>query len=654
MPVELHDHPSPLPLAQWLLDRPGVRSAADVQALEEAFPDPLAGVTSTYALLRRGALRNPDAPALSFFLETQDFARPVTWTHREWFERITRMANLLRGLGIGRQDTVAFVLPNLPETHWVIWGGEAAGAVLALNPLLDAAMLRELMNAVRPKVLVTLAPQPDGDLWDRATAAAREVPSLETLLTVAPQRYAPGAAAATAGLAPARIGSIRVLDLHEALWKVPGQGLAFAPPALDDVASYFCTGGTTGMPKIAVRTHRTEAANALQLAAMFGRAAASGPLFCGLPLFHVNAQIGTGLMPWSLGGHVVLGTPGGYRSRDLIARFWEIAAHYGLFSFSGVPTIYSALLQAPRTAAIPPSLRYGICGAAPMPFELIRRFEQETGIRILEGYGLTEGGCVSTLNPPEGTPRPGSIGIRLPWQQVKALVPGGAGSPARAAAAGEAGTLAIRGPNLFAGYLLPAHNEAAWMETEAQPGSPPQRWLHTGDLGRVDAEGFFWLTGRSKELIIRGGHNIDPRIIEEPLHAHGDVALAAAVPRPDAHAGEVPVAYVQLRPGARATPDELQAWLQQRIAERAAWPRQVHILPALPVTAVGKLFKPALVDREIAAVVREEALAAGVDLASCEVLRDPARGTVVRWSAAADAAVLRERLARYTFRHEEA
>lgn len=624
----------------------GVGSLDDVLRLEAGCRDPLAGIGSSYGLLERGAGRDAHAPAFSFFPHADDFRQPFSWSHREWLARITQTANLLRRLGLGRRDTVAFLLPNLPETHWVIWGGEAAGAVFAINPLLEQDMLRELMNTVRPKLLVTLAPTPGWDLWEKVSAVAPHVSSLQAVLTVSPLRYRPADAPAAAR--PPELGPLPVLDLHEALRDVADSALEFPAPGLDDVASCFCTGGTTGTPKIAIRTHRTEVANALQLAAMFGNAGLPGPIFCGLPLFHVNAQIGTGLMPWALGGHVVLGTPAGYRSPGVVARFWEIAEHFRLCTFSGVPTVYAALLQAPRQGRDLSSVRYGICGAAPMPFELIQRFQGETGIKILEGYGLTEAGCVSTLNPPEGEPRPGSVGIRLPWQEVKVFVLDAEGRAGREATHGEAGAIAIRGPNLFEGYLNPAHNAGPWIDT------PTQRWLNTGDLGRIDAQGYLWLTGRTKELIIRGGHNIDPALIEEPLYEHPAVALAAAVGRPDAHSGEVPVAYVQLRPGTHASAQELQAWAQERIAERAAWPRQVSVLPALPTTAVGKIFKPALVDREILDVVREEARAAGVALAACEVVRDPARGLVVRWSAQGDAQPLRERLARYAFRQQTA
>lgn len=648
--------PSPVEPLDLLLRRPPVRCAQDVQAIEAALPDPLTSASSTYELLVKGAQRDPDAPALSFFLEADQFQRPFVWSHRRWIDRITQTANLLRDLGLGRDDTVAYVLPNLPETHWVIWGGEAAGRVLALNPLLEPAMLRELMKAVQPRLLVTLSPTPGTDLWDKVASFAQDVASLRAILTVSPARYLRGAQAPAArSLArrkqPRSLGPLPVFDLHAKLRGVPSDKLTFDPPAQDDVASCFCTGGTTGMPKIAVRTHRTELANAIQVMAMFGQEGGAGqPLFCGLPLFHVNAQIATGLMPWARGGHVVLGTPQGWRTPEVVQAFWRIVEHYRLYSFSGVPTIYSALLQAPRGGAATNSLRYGLCGAAPMPFELLTRFERETGIRILEGYGLTEGGCVSTINPPGGAPRPGSIGIRLPWQELKILVLDADGRLLREAATGETGTIAIRGSNLFAGYLNPAHNRNLWIDV------PPSRspWLNTGDLGRIDEEGQVWLTGRSKELIIRGGHNIDPKMLEEPMHEHPSVALAAAVGRPDAHAGEVPVVYVQLRPGSSSTAQELQEWGRQRIAERAAWPRQVTVMPALPTTAVGKIFKPALVDMEMCSVVADEARSADAELLSCEVIRPPGQPPVVRWQAQRNADALAARLVQYTFRTERA
>ena len=374
--------------------------------------------------------------------------------------------------------------------------------------------------------------------------------------------------------------------------------------------------------------------------------------FCGLPLFHVNAQIGTGLTVWATGGHVILATPQGYRAPGLIQKFWDIAAHYKINTFSGVPTVYSLLLQVPRGDRDLTAIQYGICGAAPMPVELFNRFQRETGIKILEGYGLTEGGCVSTLNPPAGASDAGSIGIRLPWQRVLPMKLDADGRYLRDAAIDEVGVICITGPNLFEGYLNPEHNRRIWVMRPGADGKL-ERWLNTGDLGRVDANGYFRLSGRQKELIIRGGHNIDPRLIEECLQKHPSVALVAAVGRPDEHSGEVPVAYIQLRPDQKTAPDELLRFAQSAIPERAAWPKEIRIVPALPTTAVGKIFKPALMLREVEALVAHEAKACGAPLSYCEAMQDPRLGLRLKWSARARSDELRARLDKYAFHHQQ-
>ncbi len=637
----------------------GVRHLDDVHAIEANEPDPIGQVRNTYELLQRGAKRHPDAPALSFFLRTEDHADPVVWTHREWMSRITQTANALRQLGVHRNDVIAFILPNLPETHWTIWGGEAAGIVFAINPLLEPALMTELMNTAKPKVLVTLAPTPGADIWQKASEAAALVPSLQHVLPVSPLPYlrhpmAPLLRWVSRLKTPRKLAQARVQPLLPLVDAAPAQALTFPAPSLDDKASYFCTGGTTGLPKIAVRTHRTEVANALELAATFGPEiqGAGRSVFCGLPLFHVNAQIGTGLTPWSVGAQVVLGTPQGYRAPGLIPRFWEIAAHHRFVFFSGVPTVYSALLQHPPKGEDLSQLKYGVCGAAPMPVELFHRFQKETGVKILEGYGLTEGGCVSSINPPHGEVRLGSIGLRLPWQAMQALVLDEQGRWLRDAEPNEVGVLAIRGPNLFQGYLHVDHNKGLWIERPNTRGTM-ERWLNTGDLGRQDEQGYFWLTGRKKELIIRGGHNIDPKLIEEAMHAHPAVALAAAVGRPDAHAGEVPVVYVQLREGRSASEADLMQHAQTQVAERAAWPKGIHIVDVLPTTAIGKIFKPALMLREMESVVRDEAQAVGTALSACHASQDPRIGAVVRWRAIDNSAALSARLKRYAFKQEQ-
>jgi fatty-acyl-CoA synthase len=633
-----------------------VQSLADLQRMEQQGACLPQGVACTYDLLARGARLAPDKPALSFFLRTADHTHPIRWTHRQWLDKVTQAANLFRRLGVQRGDVVAYVLPNLPETHWTIWGAETAGVALALNPLLDGPTLRDLMIAAKARWLVTLAPTPGAAIWQSMATVAEDVPTLQGIIAVSPLVHLPGVAGtALSALSrwrmPRRIGRLPVLHFHREMARERSDRLQFDKPALDEVASFFCTGGTTGLPKIAVRTHRTEVANASQLSATFGPAVA-GPdrtVFCGLPLFHVNAQIGTGLAIFGSGGHVLLGTPQGYRAEGLLQAFWSICDRHQVTTFSGVPTVYAALMQTPRQGYRLDSLQFAVCGAAPMPVELFRRFQQETGIKILEGYGLTEAGCVSSLNPPGGESRVGSIGLRMPWQNMKVVHLDEEGRYQREAGVDETGTIVVHGPNLFKGYLSEHHNRNLWVQVADERGAQ-QAWLNTGDLGRQDADGYFWLTGRAKELIIRGGHNIDPKTIEEAMAGHPAVALCAAVGRPDAYAGEVPVAYVQPRPGLQLREADLLAHAQKHIGERAAQPKAIRVMASLPTTAIGKIFKPALTMMEVESVVREEATRVGIEPLSIAVGQDAKRGVLATVRVhAADAARLNEALGRYTF-----
>jgi fatty-acyl-CoA synthase len=216
---------------------------------------------------------------------------------------------------------------------------------------------------------------------------------------------------------------------------------------------------------------------------------------------------------------------------------------------------------------------------------LIRRIEGELGVPVVEGYGMTEVHCYSTMNPMHGERRPGSVGLRLPYTEVRVADVAGDGTILRDCPLGTIGHVLMRGPQVTPGYLEPRHNRGAMLS---------DGWLDSGDLGRLDKDGYLWLTGRSKDLIIRGGHNIDPIVIEEALVRHPAVETAAAVGLPDTYAGELPMAFVQLRPGAEATPDELREFARKEIPERAAVPVQVMVIPQMPLTGVGKIFKPAL------------------------------------------------------------
>jgi fatty-acyl-CoA synthase len=619
----------------------GIASLDDVLAIEaEGLPDDLP--VSTYEMIRRGAAIDPSAPALSFFLDADGHRDAQCWTYGELVRDITRTANMFTRLGVQPNSVVAYVLPNLPETHFVIWGGQAAGIVCAINPMLESDSIAELLNACRPTVLVTLAPFPGTDIWQKVHAAVDKVLSLEHVVLVnladrAPERARFEARMAArqevsrlhgeGGLRGAAGSPIELHDFDEAVARESGMALQSNRRfARDDHSSFFCTGGTTGLPKIAMRRHGNEVANAWATGCFFGDGIGPGKtLFCGLPLFHVNAVMATGLLPFSRGAHVVLGTPHGYRGEGVIKRFWEIIEHHRINVFSGVPTLYSALLEIPTDGHDVSSLEYGLCGAAPMPVEVFRTFQERTGVRILEAYGLTEGTCVSSVNPPLGERRLGSIGLRIPGQAMKAVVVGAEGRYVRDCATDEAGQLVLCGPNVFAGYVQREHNEGIWLDL-----GDGRQWLLTGDLGRCDASGYFWLTGRKKELIIRGGHNIDPASIEELLHRHPAVRIAAAIGRPDAHAGELPVAYVELKPGVTASEEELAQFMRNEIGERAALPKRIQIVQAMPLTGVGKIFKPELKRRETIDALRSALVEAGVDGACVEIERDTSQGISVR------------------------
>jgi fatty-acyl-CoA synthase len=626
-----------------------IQNQSDIAAIEAIPLSERALPESSYAALVDASKRSPDGQALSFFLSADRLDEAHVWTYAELVADVTRAANLFAALGVAAERPVAYVLPNLPDTHFAIWGGEAAGTALAVNPMLEPRQVADILRFARASILVTLAPALNPKGWSGLAEQLASLPDLSAIAFVDMADYLDGEKrrAARASIEEAAVSTHpKVVNLREAMREQVSDRLV--PPRTikaDDISSYFCTGGTTGAPKIAVRTHRNEVFDSWAVSKATETEGSLGTVLCGLPLFHVNGQLVTGLQPWMRGDHVVIATPEGYRGKNVIARFWEIVSSYRVTMFSGVPTLFAGLMQTPVESDIS-SLRFAICGAAPMPTALIRAFEAKTEVRILEGYGLTEGACVSSVNPAAGERRAGSIGLPIPYQRMESVMLDGDGRFQRVAEVDEVGVIAISGPNVFKGYLDPRHNAGVFVDINGK------RWLNTGDLGRRDADGYFWLTGRKKELIIRGGHNIDPRTIEEALASHPGVALVAAIGSPDAYAGEMPVAYVQPKPGAKVTEPELLEHAARTIPERAAIPKRIRISSSLPMTAVGKLFKPALVEREIEETVRAEADRIGVPIVSVRVGRDPRRGVQAIVASQRDGDSLKAVLDRYAFASE--
>lgn len=588
-------------IASFGRDDSGISCLADIRELEaEGWPANLA--KSTYELLRHCASRFGDAPAISFFLETATHRQPETLSYIDLLDQVTRAANAFHRVGVGPDDVVALILPNLIETQICLWGGEAAGIVFPVNPLLEAGAITDLLVQAKAKVVVTVAPFPGVDLHDKVVAAVQAAPDVETVVLVELARHVRGLRRWPATILQLRLKrrasvfrpGVKTMTYAHAVQARRGDRLESGREISgSEIASMFGTGGTTGAPKLALRSHANEVANAW----MSSRMTMSGlqpddTVFCGLPLFHVNGAMVTGLAAFILGTRVLIGTPQGFRGAGVIERFWEIAQHHRVTSFSGVPTLFAALLQQPVAGFDLQRLSFGICGAAPMSPALIDRFQETTKVKVLEGYGLTEATCVAAVHALDGPQKVGAVGLPLPFQRVRIGVFDDEGCLLRFAVSGETGSVLLSGPNVFRGYSDSRHEQSLWVNIEGE------RWLDTGDLGTLDADGFLWLKGRSKDLIIRGGHNIDPAMIEDAFYSHPAVELAAAIGRPDAHAGEVPVVYVQLKPGAQVSLEQLADHAVTRIHERAARPKAVYITEALPLTAIGKVHKPSLRERD--------------------------------------------------------
>lgn len=546
-----------------------IRGLADIEEIEKIPYTERIKEKSTIELLERGTAVNPEAVAISFLLNGDSYETPIEITHEQLIGKIRQTANMLHDLGIGPEDVVTYILPNIPQTHYVLWGAEAAGIANPINPLLEAATIKDICTAAQTKVLVCLGEFPGSEIWQKVDSIRKDIPTLKTVVRV---------------MGPTDEAE-NIVGYDEKVETYPADRFAFDRNIQpDDIASLYHTGGTTGTPKLAKRTHFNEVIMSWILVAM-GDFKAESTLMCGLPLFHCNGTIVTGLTPFSVGGHVVMLSPMGYREPNIMKNFYKIVDKYKAEAFSAVPTILSVLLDIPVGDADISSLRYAVCGAAPLSVELFKRFEEHSGMKILEGYGLTEGSVASAINPKDGERKVGSIGIRMPYQTMKIVILDDDGNYVRDAAVGEIGAVAIKGPNIFKGYVEDVHNKGIWL---------PDGFFNTGDLGRMDADGYFWLTGRKKELIIRGGHNIDPAMIEEPLYKMPNVKMVAAVGRPDPHAGEVPVAYVEVAEGSSIDETQVMAWAKEHVGEKAAVPKEVVIVPAIPLTPVGKIFKPAL------------------------------------------------------------
>jgi fatty-acyl-CoA synthase len=620
----------------------GYAGRADAAAIEAETPwvDRNVPVT-TFAQLTQTAGKFPDRPAVTFQLESgpKDLAETLTWS--QLLDRTVRTANLFRSLGIREGDVVAYMLPNCTEAVLTYLGGQIAGIVNPINPLLEPEQIAAILRETGAKVLVTMKSFPKSDVAQKAAEAVELAPNIGHVIEVDLHRYLTGAKKLIVPwIRPKNVAhhKAKIIDFDKYVKKQP-TSLQFIDSPADRVAAYFQTGGTTGMPKVVQH---------LYSGIMYNNFLGSRLLFtehdvqiCPLPLFHVFATIVSLGASLGSGAHVVFPTPQGYRGAGVFDNFWKLIERHKVTFVIAVPTAMSALMQRPVNADIS-TLKLVFCGSAPLPLELYRRFEEAAGVTICEGYGLTEATCLVSINPPAGRKKVGSIGIPFPYTRIKIMDV----ESHVECGVDQIGEICVSSPGIFNGNT---YTEADKNKNLFYAGDDnAAQFLRTGDLGRVDADGYVWITGRAKDLIIRGGHNIDPAEIEEALAGHEAIAFAGAIGQPDAHAGELPCVYVELVDGAKVTEADLLEYAKAHIHERAAHPKHLEILDELPKTAVGKIFKPDLRKRAIARVydkaLTDEGVAAHVET----VTEDKKLGLVAHITGSATPDQISAVLSKYT------
>lgn len=490
------------------------------------------------------------------FLGTPE-AAPIDITYEELAERAGRYAAAFAS--IAPQSVVASLLPALPETMAIAFGAMWAGILLPINPFLEADAIASMLKASGATVLLVEGPSDDQGVAQKLPAIRAALPDLRVF--VCGERDVEGALDAFA------------------------DGSQPIPPAPrpDDIAGYIHTGGTTGHPKIAQLTHANFAFAAFLMGFASGMRAGDA-IPCAMPTFHSGGLILGTFAPVAARATVVMLGRMGFRDRGMVAAFWRIVEREAGAILFGPPTIAQVVMD--TVGALPPSVRNWVSSASSLPVETFRRFRERTGLEAKEAWGLTETSLAITFAPTSGQSRAGSCGQRLPYCELAVMRREGDKLVGRAEA-GEAGAILVRSPGLFAGYLGQAGPHLIKREDLGESG-----WLDTGDLGYLDGEGWLHVTGRAKDIILRGGHNIDPLPIEMAFTALPEVRAAAAVGRPDQRVGELPVVFLTL--DRDADPDALTKRANLAIPERAARPVTVTILPEMPVTRIGKIDKTAL------------------------------------------------------------
>ena len=484
--------------------------------------------------------------------------KDTTISYQELNILTNKVANFLYDLGIRKGDKVSVYLPNMPEFVYLYLGIPKIGAITGpVNALFKAREVKFVVDHSEAKVLVTI-PQ----FMETVNEVKKDLPNLKHIIVIG-----------------------EVVDDTLNFWELMDKASAESPPKVkikekEDVAAILYTSGTTGFPKGVLQTHFNIRRDA-EMIQEFLKAREDFRFMLILPLFHVNAQVVTVMAPFSIGASCIL-TPGFSAQTH-----WETVAKYKASTFSAVPTVLSILLRMPHENLDLSSLKFIICGAAPLPVEVFREFEETFDCKIVEGYGLTEGTCASSVNPlpteTEDRRKVGSIGIPLPGNKMKIVDENGEDVPPN-----TKGEIIIKGDNVMKEYFK---------NPEANSETLKNGWLYTGDIGHMDDDGFFFITDRKKDMIIRGGENIYPREIEEVLYSHPSVSLATVIGVRDKIYGELPKAFIVLKEGESINEEEIIEFCKQNLADFKI-PRYVEFRDSFQQTPTGKIMKQPLREEE--------------------------------------------------------
>lgn len=496
--------------------------------------------------------RASETPAKTFLFDARDGR---SWTYAEFDAAVNRTADMLAARGVGRGRVVSLLLPNSAEYVIAYFACFKTGALAGpVNSLLKPEEAAYVVGNSKAKALLY-----HSQFSETVAEIQKEVPSLVAAIefddeTAANANYTNANSANTSSVA------------------TPGESWRELALSRDDEAIIIYTSGTTGKPKGCLLVHGNLLANARQIVDWL-KFTPADRLLSVMPLFHMNAVMVTTIAAMYAGGGSVVSP------RFSASRFWQTISDYEVTSFGSVATMLSMLL-ATYPEGVPANLRreqlrFALCGSAPVPAEVLRRFEETFDCLVIEGYGLSESTVRATFNPPDARRRPGSCGQSIGCE-IKIF-----DEHEREVAAGAPGEIVLRGANIFKGYY---DNEAA--TAEAFRGG----WFHTGDVGYADADGFYYIVDRMSDMIIRGGENIYPREIDELLYKHPAVAAAATIGVPDNLYGEEVAAFVVLKAGCAASAEELIEHCRAHLADFKC-PKTINFLAELPKGPTGKVLK---------------------------------------------------------------